>query len=92
MALRPGKSATLLEAKDKRCLEIDLPGHGDDKTPDITFDGYVKTFSNSQSERVMLVGGVYPPKRLLTNDFKGYYFILLVNDSLKCQKINAILP
>lgn len=55
------KVVPLLEAKGNRVLAIDLPGHGDDKTPPatVTLDDYVKkvvSIANIQTGPVILVG------------------------------------
>ncbi len=55
------KVVPLLEAKGNRVLAIDLPGHGEDKTPmaSVTLDDYVQKIvgvANSQKGMVILVG------------------------------------
>lgn len=47
-----------LEALGHRARAIDLPGHGDDRTPleEITFDGYVSAILASLGARTVLVG------------------------------------
>ncbi|QMW03895.1 alpha/beta fold hydrolase [Spirosoma foliorum] len=55
------KVVPLLEAKGNRVLAIDLPGHGDDKTPmaTVTLDDYVQkivSVVNTQTGPVILVG------------------------------------
>jgi pimeloyl-ACP methyl ester carboxylesterase len=55
------KVVPLLEAKGNRVLAIDLPGHGDDKTPPatVTLNDYVRKIvavANAQTGPVILVG------------------------------------
>ncbi len=55
------KVVPLLEAKGNRAVVLDLPGHGDDKTPPatVTLDDYVKkvvNIANAQTGPVILVG------------------------------------
>lgn len=55
------KVVPLLEAKNNRVLAIDLPGHGDDKTPmaTVTLNDYVQKIvgiANAQTGPVILVG------------------------------------
>lgn len=55
------KVVPMLEAKGNRVVAIDLPGHGDDKTPpaSVTLDDYVKkvvSLANTQTGPVILVG------------------------------------
>jgi pimeloyl-ACP methyl ester carboxylesterase len=55
------KVVPLLEAKGNRVLAIDLPGHGEDRTPmnTVTLDDYVKKIvivANAQNGPIILVG------------------------------------